>query len=108
MKRFFKTNRKKTPKPPQQPADIAAGPSNIREKLDVVPSGGGRNVSDEGLEAYHTDLTLPPNEGGRIGPRAPFQDDTDGDQELPASGASTSVVVIGDTGCGNQLASKYS
>ena len=116
MKRFFKTNRKKTPKPPQQPippekpADIAAGPPNLREELDVrvIPSDGGQSVSDEGLEADRTDLSVPPNEGGRIGPRAPFQEGVDGDRELPASGTSTSVVAIGGTGHGNLPASKCS
>ena len=112
MKRFFKTNRKKTPKPPQQPippekpADIAAGPLNLREELDVIPSDGGRNDSDEGLEAERSDLSVPPNEGGRIGPRAPFQDGMDGDH--PPSGASTSVIAIGGTGHGDLLASRCS
>ena len=114
MKRFFKTIRKKTPKhpqqpiPPEKPADIAAGPPNLREELDVIPSNGGRNVSDEGLEAVRTDLSVPPNEEGRIRPRAPFQDGMGEGQELPASGASTSVAAIGGTGYGNLPASKYS
>ena len=114
MKRFFKIIRKKTPKPPQQPippeepAGIAAGPPNLREELDVIPSNGGRSVSDEGLEADRIDLSVPPNEEGRIRPRAPFQEGVDGGRELPASGASTSVVAIGGTGHGNLPASKYS
>ena len=113
MKRFFKINRKKTPKPPQQPippekpADVAAGPPNLREELDI-PSDGGWNVSDEGLEADHTDLAVPPNEAGTIGPRAPFQDGMDGGQELLVSGASTSVVAIGGTSYGNLPESKCS
>ena len=111
MKRFFKTNRKKIPKLPQQPippepTGIAAGPPNLREGLDVIPSDGGRNVSDEGLEADRTDLSVPPNEGGTIGPRAPFQEGMDGN--YPASGASTSVVAIGGTGLGDLLASRCS
>ena len=114
MKRFFKINRKKTPKPPQQPipperpADIAAVSPSLLAELDIIPSDGGRSVSDEGLESDRTDLTVPPNEGGPIGLRAPGQDGMDGDQELPASGASTSVVAIGGTGYGNLLASKGS
>ena len=114
MKRILKTIRKKTPKPPQQSippeerAGIAAGPPNLREELDVrvIPSDGGRSVSDEDLEADRTDLSVPPNEGGRIGPRAPFQGGMDGDH--PASGASTSesVVAIGGTGHGDLLASR--
>ena len=114
MKRFFKINRKKTPKPPQQPipperpADIATVPPSLREELDVIPSDGGQNVSDEGLEADHTGLAVPPNEGGTIGPWVMFQDGLDEDQELPASVTSTSVMAIGGTGCGNLLASKGS
>ena len=114
MKPFFERIRRKTPKPPRQPtpqgkpADVATGPPSLREELDVIPSDRGRDVSDEGPEADRTDLTVPPNEGGTIGLRAPFQDGVDGDQELPASGASTSVVAIGGTGYGNLLASKGS
>ena len=107
MKRFFKTNRKKTPKPPQQPippekpAYIAAGPPNLREELDVrvIPSDGG---------ADHTVLTVPSNEGGRVGPQGLFQDGMDGDQELPAPGAATSVIAIGGADHGDQLPSKCS
>ena len=114
MKRILKTIRKKTPKPPQQPippeepAGIAAGPPNLSEELDVIPSDGGQRVSDEGLEANGTDLSVPPNEEGRIRPRAPFQEGVDGGRELPASEASTSVVAIGGTGHGNLPASKCS
>ena len=115
MNRLFnKIKRKKTPKPPrkstspEKPADIAAGLSIPQAELDVVASDGGRNVSDEGQEADHTDLTVPPNEGGTIGPRAPFQDGMNGGQELPSSGASTSVVAIGGTSYGNLPTSKCS
>ena len=114
MKRLFKINRKKPPKPPHQPippetpADTAPGPPDLGAELDVTsPGDGGQNVSDNDLEADHTDLLVPRNEGGKIGPRVLFQDGMDGDQELPASeGASTSVVAIGGAGYGNQLGSK--
>ena len=90
-------------------ADIAAGPSDLGVELDVtIPGDGGRDVSDDDLEADHTDLTVPPNEGGRGSPQALFQDETDVGQELPASGASTPGVAIGGADCGDQLASKYS
>ena len=114
MKRFFKINRKKSPKPPPQPipperpADIAAsGPPDLRAELDVtIPGDGGQNVSDKDLEADHTDLTVPPNEGERVGSRVLFRDRVDGGQELPALGASISVAEIGGADHGDQLASK--
>ena len=114
MKSFFKINRKKSPKPPPQPippekpADIAAsGPPDLRAELDVtIPGDGGQNVSDKDLEADHTVLTVPPNEGGRVGSRVLLRDRMDGDQELPASGALISVVAIGGADHGDQLASK--
>ena len=84
-------------------ADVAAGPHDLRTELDVtIPGDGGPNVSDD-LEADHTDLTVPPNEGGREGPQVLFQDGMDVGQELPASG-----VVIGGVDHGDQLASKCS
>ena len=115
MKRFFKDLKPgKSPKPPRQPippekpADIAAGPLDLRAELDVTsPGDGGQNVSDSDLEANQTDLPAPRNEGGRIGPQVLFQDRLDGEQDLPASeGASTSVVAIGGDGYGNQLGSE--
>ena len=112
MKRLFKINRKKSPKPPHQPippetpADTAPGPPDLGAELDFTsPGDGGQNVSDNDLEADHTDLPVPRNERRKIGPRVVFQDGMDGDQELPASGASTSVVAIGGAGYGNQLGS---
>ena len=116
MKHIFRVKREKSPKPPHQPippetpADIAAGPPNIRAELDVtLPGDGGQNVPDNDLEADRTDLTVPPNEGETIGPRVLIQDRMDGDQELHASGASTSVKVsVGGAGCGNRLASERS
>ena len=116
MKRFFKIKHKKSPKPPLQPipsenhANIAAGPSDPPgAELDVtIPGDGGRNVSDNDLEADRTDLTVPPNEGEMEGPRVPFQDEADVGQEPPASEASISGVAVGGAGCGDQLASKCS
>ena len=85
-------------------ADIAAGPPDLRTELDVtIPGDGGRDVSDDDLEADHTDLTVPPNEGGREGPQVLFQDGMDVGQELPASG-----IVIGGVDHRDQLASKCS
>ena len=116
MKRFCSINRKKSPKPPRhpvppgKPADIAVGPLTLRAELDVtVPSDGGRDVSHNDLEADHTDLAVPPNKGGRASPRVLFQDEKDVGQELPASGASTSMVAtIGGADYGDQLTSKSS
>ena len=90
-------------------ADIAAGPSDPRAELDVtIPGDGGQNVSGDDLEADHTDLTIPSNEGEREGPQVLFQDGMDVGQELPASGAPTPEVAIGGTDFGDQPASKCS
>ena len=105
IKRFVKKiERTISPKPPRQPvppekpADITAGPPDLRAELDVtIPGDGARNVSDNDLEADHTDLTVPPNEGGREGPQVLPQDGMDVGQELLESEASTSVVAIGGT-----------
>ena len=66
------------------------------------------NVSDDDLEADHTDLTVPPNEGGREGPQVPFQDGMHVGQELLASPASTPGVMIDGADYGDQLGSKCS
>ena len=117
MQRFLKKiGRGKSPKPLEQPiplrksTSIAAGPSDPRaEPSDVaIPGDGGQNVSDNGLEVDHADLTVPPNERGRVGSRVLFRDRMDGDQELPASGAPTPVIAIGGADHGDQLASKCS
>ena len=109
MKRFFKINRKKSPKPPQppthptKPADINARPPDSRTELDVIPDGG-RNPSHESLEADRTDQTVPPDEGGKEGSQVLVQDGVDGVRELRPTGASTSRVVPigGTTSGGNQ------
>ena len=113
MKRFLKKiGRGKSPKPLEQPiplrksTSIAARPPDHRAELDVtIPGDGGQNVSDNDLEADHTDLTVPPNGGGTIGPRVLFQDGMDGNQEFPASRTSTSCVAISGTDHRNQLTS---
>ena len=109
MKRFFnKIKRKESPKPPHQPilseepADIASEPPDIRPEVDVLPDGG-QNPPYEGLEADRADLAVPQNEGKSMRSRMSSQDKMDGDQQLPASGASTSGVAIG-----GELASKCS
>ena len=99
------------PIPPEKPTDIAAGPPDPRTELDsvTIPGDEGQNVSDDDLEADYTDLpVVPSDEGGMIGPRVMFQDGTDGNQELPTSGASTSAVAIGSVDYDDQLASKCS
>ena len=107
MKRFFKINRKKSPKPPQppahptKPADIGARPPDSQTELDATPDGG-RNPSHDGLEADRTDRTVPPDEGDKEGLEVLVQDGVDGVRELHASGASTSRVVVDDTDGGNQ------
>ena len=117
MKHLFKKiKRKKSPKPhrqpipPEKPADIAAGPPADlpgAEPDATIPGDGGRNVSDNDLEADHTGLTVLPDEGRRGGPRVLFQDETDVGQELPAPVASTPGVAIGAY-YGDRLASKCS
>ena len=89
--------------------NIAAEPSDLRAELDVtIPGDEGWRVSDNDLEADHTDLTVLPNEKGREGQQVPFQDGVDVGQELPASGASTPGVAIGGVDRGDQPASKCS
>ena len=92
MKRLLKKiQREKSPKPLQQPTlpgkpvDIAAGPPN---------------------EVDSPDTAILPDEGGKISPRILFQDGMDANQQLPASGAQISEVVIGGAGCGNLLTGK--
>ena len=115
IKGFLKNLKpKKSPKPPcqpilpERPADIAPGLPNLGAELDFTsPGDEGQNVSDNDLKADHTDLPAPRNEGGKIGPQVLFQDEMDGDQELPTSeGVSTSVVAIGGAGYGNQPGSE--
>ena len=114
MKRFLKKiGRGKSPEPPEQPiplrksTSVAFRPPGLRAELDVtIPGDGGRNVSDNDVEADHTHLTVPPNEGGTIGPRVLFQDGMDGNQELPTSRTSTSCAAISGTDHRNQLASE--
>ena len=116
MRRFLKKiGCGKSPEPPEQSipfrksTSIVARPPDLPAELDAtIPGDGGQNVSDNDLEADRTDLPVPPDVGGRIGTQGLFQDGMDGGQELPASGASTSVVAIGGADHGDQLASKYS
>ena len=60
------------------------------------------------LELYCLDLTVPPDEGGRTGPRALSWGRMDVDQELPASGVVTPGVATGGRGYGNQPSSEPS
>ena len=113
MKRLFKTKREESPKPArqpirsQEPAEIAAGPPNVPAEVDDTPDGG-QNRSYEGLQADHADLPVPEDEEGEMGSRMVVQDTTDGDQELPASGESTSAIAIDGDGHRNQPASECS
>ena len=113
MKRFFaKAKRKNSPKPPHQhnspakPANIAAVPPDPRAELDVIPDGG-RILSYEGPEADRTDPMVPPDEGGREGSQVLVQVGMDAVRELHRSGASTSGVVTGGSGRGNQPESEW-
>ena len=117
MKRFLKKiGCVRSPEPPEPPiplrksTSIAAGPPDPRAELSdvTIHDDGGQKVSDNDLEAYHTHLTVPPNEGGSIGPQGLFQDGMDENQELPAPGAATSVIAIGGADHGDQLPSKCS
>ena len=60
------------------------------------------SLSRQGLEVNYSDLTISPGEGGGTGPRIMFQDAMGVDQNLPASGASTSGFAIVDTGYENR------
>jgi hypothetical protein len=107
IKRKVSPNPRRQPIPSKKPADIAAGPPDVPAQVDDTPAGG-QNPPYEGLEADPADLTVPPDEGGKMGLQVVVQDSTDGDQELPASGASTSAISIGGDGYKNQPASKCS
>ena len=99
MKHLFKKiKRGKSPNPPRQPTlpgkpvDIAAAPPDIRTEPDDN-SDGGRSFSSQVPEVDSPDPAI-----------LPFQDGMDANQQLPASGAQTSDVVIGGDGCGSLLA----
>ena len=110
MKRLLeKIKREKSPKPPPQPplpgkpVDIAAGPPDFRTELDEN-SHCGRSLSSQVLEVDYSDPAILPDEGGGTSPRIIFQDGTDANQQLPASGTQTSDIVIGGDGYGSLLA----
>ena len=114
MKRLLnKIKHKESPKPARQPirskqpTDIAAGPSDVPVEVDDTPDGGP-NPSYEGPEVDRADLTVPEGEEGEMGSRMVVQDTMDGDQELPASGASISAIAIDGDGHRNQPTSEYS
>ena len=110
MKHFLKVKRKKSPEPPQQsgssgrPADVAAAP---QAELDVT-FDGRHSLPRHDLGADQSDLAIPLAEGGWVGPRVMFQDRTDMDQELPASGAWIPSFAILDTWHGNRPTSEPS
>ena len=103
MKRLLKKiKRKESPKPPhkpirsEKPADIAAGPPDIRSEVDVIPEGG-QNPPYEGPGVDRADLTVLQNEGESVpGSRVSSQDRVDGDQELAASTESGVAVSSGE------------
>ena len=108
MKHLFKKIKHgKSPKPPQQPTlpgkPVDAGPPDFRTALDDN-SDGGRRLTSQVPDVDSPDTAILPDEGGRIGPRIPLQDGVGANQQLPASGAQTSDVVVGGDGCGSQLA----
>ena len=110
MKHLFKKiKRGKSPNPPRQPTlpgkpvDIAAGQPDFRTEPDDN-SDGGRSFSSQVPVVDSPDPAILPGEGGRIGPRILFQHGMDANQQLPASGAQTSDVVIGGDGCESLLA----
>ena len=111
MRRLFKIKREKPPKPPQQPTlpgkpvYLATGPPDFRTELDGN-SDCGRSHSSQVLEVDSPDPALLPDEGGGMGPRILFQDGMDANQQLPASGAQVSDIVISGAGCGSLLAGK--
>ena len=111
MMHRLKGKRKKSPEPPRQsdpfgrPANVTVGSPALQTKPHVIPDGT-HNLPCRDLEVDQPDLTTPPDEGGRAGPRIMFQDGMDADQELPASGASTPGFAILDSGCGNRPTSE--
>ena len=109
----MKGKRKKSPEPPRQsdpfgrPVGIAVGSPALQAEPHVILHGT-HNLPCQDLEVDQPDLTIPPDEGGRAGPRIMFQDGMDVDQELPASGASTPGFAILDAGYGNRPTSESS
>jgi len=102
MSRFFSNKRKKSPQPfpqgilPTITTDTAAGPVRYQVQSNTGPEGG-QTRSDRGPEVDRPDLTVALDDRTGGGSRIGFQDRMDEDQELPASVASTSGVVIGGT-----------
>ena len=113
IKRFFKKKRGESPKPArqpirsQEPPEITAGPPDFPAEVDDAPDGG-RNPSYEDVDKDRADLTVPQNEGEKMGSQIVVQGTADGDQELPAPGTSKYAITIGGDGDRNQPASKCS
>jgi len=97
MKQFFKSKRKQSPEPlpqdtsPGIPADIAAGTIGYKAQLNTNLEGGRARFHQD----PEVDLTVAPDQGSSGGSQMVFQGSTDKGQELPASEAWTSGVVIG-------------
>ena len=103
MNRFFSNKRKKSPQPSPQDilptitADIVAGPVRYQVQSNIGPEGGQtRSYQRPGVD--RPDLTVASDGRTGGGSRIGLQDRMDEDQELPASVASTSAVVISGTG----------
>jgi len=102
MNRFFSNKRKKSPEPSPQgilptiPTDTATEPVRYQVQSNIGPEGG-QTRSDQGPEVDLHDLTVVLDDRTSGGSRIVFKDRMDEDQELPASVASTSGVVIGGT-----------
>ena len=115
MKRFFKKS-KKPSKPSQQPnaagkpAAVAAGPPGFRSEQDLVPDGEQPEIPSYcDLNVDWLDITVLPDEGGKIASRTRFQSGAeDVDQEPPASGAQTPSVAVGGESGGNRSTSERS
>ena len=99
MKRFFKIQRKKSPQPPPQ----SIPPGNSADVIAVLPEPGFHTglglILEGGQSRYQASCnpTVKQGERGGVSPQIALLGKIDEDKEHPASGASTSGVVIGIT-----------
>ena len=110
MNRLFNKKRKKSPESsslPGIPTNAVAGSVSHQVGLNIRPEGAN-SLSCQYPEADSPDPIVSLDERGGGESRVAFQDRMDEDQELPASEAWTSGVVIDGTERGDDPTSKCS
>ena len=102
MNRLF-NKRKKSPGPSHSgtftriPTNVPAGPASCQADSNIGPEGGQTQSFMSGSGGRSTDIVVALDERSSEGSRIVSWDRMDEDQELLASGAWTSGVVIGGT-----------